>query len=142
MIDKLWRRGAAATHRQTSDRALSIGARFLAAAIFFVAACTGDGPTGPSSSSVRLAFDAHFVFVGAKNSDPINYIRAIVYDAATGARIASLEQALDPAKNSFDFQLPIPLAGGATTTRMTLELANRGSTGAIGEVVQYSGRKL
>jgi hypothetical protein len=142
MHDKLRRRGAAALHRLTSGNALSIGARFLVAAVVFVVACTGDGPTGPSSSSVRLAFDAHFVFVGAKNSDPINYIRAIVYDAGTGARIASLEQPLDPAKNSFDFQLPIPLVGGATTTRMTLELANRGSTGAVGEIVQYSGRKF
>ncbi len=110
-----------------------------------VASCSDHGITEPTSRlspsgasfSAALALNTRVVYLGAPNSQPINFIRARVYDESN-ATVGSVDQNLDPTKSAFDFSLSVQLPGArATKTRMTLELANRG---AGGEIVQYSGR--
>jgi hypothetical protein len=125
-----------------------VGARVLALAVFGLFACTD--ATGPEvvggaaqpggKFSAALSLGTRVVYLGAPKSEPVNYIRGIVYDKTTGTVLGRIDQSLDPSKNEFELRFNVSLpTPGFTNTRLTLELANR--TGGA-EIVQYSGRAL
>ena len=135
------------TTKRRARRAAAYAVACCALLALPISSCSDSGITGPTdrltpttaSFSASLALNSRIVYLGAPNSEPVNFIRARVYDGA-GATLGSVDQNLDPAKNAFDFALNVALPGArATNTRMTLELANRAGTA---EIVQYSGRVL
>lgn len=127
-------------------RPLQLAVRMIAITMVALIACTD--ATGPGTTDVVsggrysavVAASSRIVYLGAAKSEPINYIRAIVYDKAKNLVLGRIDQALDATKSEFELSFKISLPNpGFTDTRLTVELANHVGTT---EVVQYSGRAL